>query len=322
MPWAFPGGKGSIYMFESIRIDTMDKRILVIAVFLLIAVGLVIPMAFAVKGTKVKPVCNDKIDNDGDGYTDFPSDPGCSSKQDNSELDPNVECDDGADNDGDSDIDYNDAGCSGPTDDDETNCGDSVCEGGETQESCPEDCGNPDSCDDTDGGNYPFVFGTTSGYYNGEPYSNDDYCVDSSNIMEYYCSGDYEQSQQQGCGTDGYVGSNYCINDSVYRDYRDYFCSSGECDYTDTPTLQEECEYGCTNGTCDSPPDSCNDTDGGIIISIQGMVSGYESGSPYNYTDYCANTSTIIEYFCSGVYWNFYPLTCMNQTSCSNGACV
>lgn len=299
----------------------MNKKILTLAFFLVIAAGLLIPIAIEGK-PRAKAACNDKTDNDGDGYTDFPSDPGCSSKKDTSELNPEIECDDGVDNDGDNDIDYNDGGCSGPTDDDETNCGDEVCEGGETQENCPEDCGYPDSCSDTDGGNYPFVFGTTSGYYNGEQYSSDDYCVDSANIMEYYCSGDYEQSQQQGCGTDGYVGDNYCLNESVYKDYRDYFCSSGECDYTDTPTLQEECEYGCTNGTCNPMPDSCSDTDGGFVINVTGAVYGYDEGSPYNYTDFCNSTSMLIEYYCSGPQWTFTNWWCTNQTTCQNGACV
>ena len=33
-----------------------------------------------------KSLCQDGIDNDGDGFTDFPNDPGCSSKQDNDEA--------------------------------------------------------------------------------------------------------------------------------------------------------------------------------------------------------------------------------------------
>ena len=104
----------------------MDKngKITIIAIFLVIAI---LAVSFVIAGpTRVKKACMDGADNDGDGYTDFPSDPGCSSKTDDSEL-GTAECDDGADNDGDSAIDYNDAGCSGPTDNDETDCGDSVC---------------------------------------------------------------------------------------------------------------------------------------------------------------------------------------------------
>jgi len=205
---------------------------------------------------KAKKACRDGLDNDGDGYTDWPSDSGCANKNDNSELNPNVECDDGSDNDGDSATDMADGGCFSPTDNDETDCGDGVCEGGETSGTCPADCGVPDSCSDTDEGNFPLTFGTISGYYNNNPYSNDDYCVDSSNIMEYYCSGDYESSQQQSCGTDGY-GSAYCsVGNTIYKDYTDYFCGSGACDSNSTPVFQEDCDnsdrYGsnyCMNGS-------------------------------------------------------------------------
>ena len=52
-----------------------------------------------------------------------------------------VECDDNIDNDGDTFIDLNDAGCTDRLDADETNCGDSVCEGSEGCLFCSSDCG-------------------------------------------------------------------------------------------------------------------------------------------------------------------------------------
>ncbi len=59
------------------------------------------------------------------------------------------ECNDGSDNDGDGNIDLSDTGCTNSSDDDETNCGDGVCEGGEDVISCSSDCsgGVPSSCD-------------------------------------------------------------------------------------------------------------------------------------------------------------------------------
>jgi len=244
-----------------------------IAMFLAIIFVAVILLgvASAKPGARGAKACDDGLDNDGDGYIDYPDDPGCDRKTDKSELNSNIECDDGSDNDGDGDVDTADGGCSGPTDDDETNCGDGVCEGGETSGTCPADCGYPDSCSDTDGGNYILTFGTASGYFNNIYYSDDDYCVDTSNIMEYYCSGDYEQSQQQSCGTDVY-GSPYCTGDSIYKDFTDYYCASGACDSDVTPTFQENCNdndgygsnycssgdvyhdyynYYCTGGACD-----------------------------------------------------------------------
>ena len=72
---------------------------------------------FACKGTPGSRVCGlaacrDGIDNDGDGKADFPSDPGCTSINDDDESDdcpdgPNCPvCSDGVDNDGDTYIDY------------------------------------------------------------------------------------------------------------------------------------------------------------------------------------------------------------------------
>lgn len=67
--------------------------------------------------------CNDSIDNDGDGKTDYPTDPGCTSTSDDSEDDPvgsggtPTQCSDGQDNDHNGFIDYpQDTGCSSATD--------------------------------------------------------------------------------------------------------------------------------------------------------------------------------------------------------------
>jgi hypothetical protein len=63
--------------------------------------------------------CHDGIDNDGDGNTDYPADPGCASIEDDSEANP--QCSDGLDNDADSYTDYPaDPGCASVADDDET----------------------------------------------------------------------------------------------------------------------------------------------------------------------------------------------------------
>ncbi len=74
-----------------------------------------------------KPLCDDGLDNDGDHLIDYPADPGCSSRTDNSELPVNTppapakpQCDDGIDNDHDGKIDYPaDSQCSSRTDNSE-----------------------------------------------------------------------------------------------------------------------------------------------------------------------------------------------------------
>lgn len=272
----------------------MDKKARVfIASFVLVLLLAAIMVVAKSSGTDPRGAkeCNDGIDNDGDGATDWPADAGCKNKNDN----------------------------------DETNCGDGVCEGGETTGSCPADC-PANSCGDTDGGNAPLVYGTTSGYYNYLPYSSNDYCVDSSNINEYYCSGVLEQSQQLSCGTDGYVGGNYCMSGSVYKDYNDYYCGAGACSYATTPTLQESCQYGCTAGVCDLLVDSCFDTDAyavGFEAFVPGNVSGYYSGYPYHYADFCIDSTTVLELSCVGTQYASSNISCslLNATGCSTGAC-
>jgi hypothetical protein len=83
-----------------------------------------------------KPLCSDFIDNDKDGKTDYPADPGCTDANDISEEDASgggppgggpplpSQCNDGLDNDGDGQTDYPaDTGCTSATDTSETDGG-------------------------------------------------------------------------------------------------------------------------------------------------------------------------------------------------------
>ncbi len=57
------------------------------------------------------PQCSDGIDNDGNGLTDFPNDPGCTSASDPTESNTLPQCSDWVDNDGDGKIDIADPQC-------------------------------------------------------------------------------------------------------------------------------------------------------------------------------------------------------------------
>jgi hypothetical protein len=73
--------------------------------------------------TTSPPACSDGLDNDGDGLTDHPADPGCTSVSDTDETDPPPApvCSDGLDNDGDGLTDHPaDPGCTSVSDTDET----------------------------------------------------------------------------------------------------------------------------------------------------------------------------------------------------------
>lgn len=83
---------------------------------------------FQIGNTVIPPTvyqCSDGNDNDHDGRTDYPSDPGCFGPTDNDEYNapPTVyQCSDQQDNDNDGFTDYpSDPGCFGPTDNDEYN---------------------------------------------------------------------------------------------------------------------------------------------------------------------------------------------------------
>jgi hypothetical protein len=61
------------------------------------------------------PACSDRGDNDQDGKTDYPADPGCTSSEDPAERLPS--CSDGRDNDQDGKTDYPaDPDCTSPED--------------------------------------------------------------------------------------------------------------------------------------------------------------------------------------------------------------
>lgn len=101
-----------------------------------------------------EPECEDGADNDADGFTDDPADPGCSSPADDSERSASLVCDDGVDNDGNGLFDYPaDPVCSSPLDDLELPV--PACEDGSDNDrdglaDYPADPGCADPTDDTE----------------------------------------------------------------------------------------------------------------------------------------------------------------------------
>lgn len=86
--------------------------------------------ATRVEFTLAPPECGDRLDNDKDGFTDFPGDPGCFATADPSELEEPLpleihpQCSDRVDNDNDGLVDYpGDRGCLGAEDNDESDIG-------------------------------------------------------------------------------------------------------------------------------------------------------------------------------------------------------
>jgi hypothetical protein len=206
--------------------------ILVLAVVLVTSIGYSAMTGYASKG-KVgkKPTyqCNDHVDNDGDGFCDFnwrkaycrdgstPGDPACISKDDNDEsgdctpaCDTNQDC--GVNGyigdpycwEGDVYRDYitytceNAGKCSAVCNSQISgylwdNCQGNGCSNGQCV------TGNPDSCTDSDGGSNLFVKGTVSGYFDNIPYSKTEICLSSTELLEYYCGGNYHYNFTYNC---------------------------------------------------------------------------------------------------------------------------
>lgn len=74
-----------------------------------------------------------------------------------------------------------------------------------------------------------------------------------------------------------------------------------------------------------SIPNSCTDSDGGVIPLIKGTVSGYKNNYPYSYTDVCGGNFFLREYYCQGNAYSYTTVSCQisnTTTHCYNGACV
>jgi hypothetical protein len=104
------------------------------------------------------PACSNTLDDDLDGFGDFPIDPGCLDQMDDDETDPPIAplCSDGLDNDGDAFVDYGlDPGCaaaSDPSEDETRECNDSIDNDGDAIIDFPFDvgCTAPGDDDETD----------------------------------------------------------------------------------------------------------------------------------------------------------------------------
>ena len=218
-------------------------------------------------------------------------------------------------------------------------------------------CTTP-GCSETDNGRDPNMRGTTTGPIGiGYPVSTDtDRCINTTTVAEYFCGQSGINSYNEidcpyGCsngacnptpactetdsGSDpntqgtttgpiaiGYpvsTDTDYCIDTNNVAEFA---CVGGINTYTPTP-----CQYGCSNGRCNSepPPNTCTDSDGGQVYTTRGTVSGMSSGQSYSYTDSCPQgnyTFQINEYYCLGpTSFSMETVTCPNGLYCIDGEC-
>ncbi len=269
----------------------MDKKGKIATISaLVIAISVVALMVYA-----APKLCNNGADDDGDGLTDYPNDPGCSSAQDNTETGTAI-CDNGVDeaNDADNLADYRvsggDPGCSSVGDSSEIDgdC-DDLADNDNDGLTDLSDAGCTSTSDSSELG--------TAACDNGVDEAND-----ADTLADYRVSGG-----DPGC---------FSVTDTSERD--------GQCDdttdndgdsLTDYPTDPECAGYG------DFEHD-CTDSDFGQDKYTQGTVSGSFGGTPFNSTDFCADSVTVTEFYCTENIQSINLSCLVNATSCVSGACV
>jgi hypothetical protein len=195
------------------------------------------------------------------------------------------------------------------------------------------------TCTDTESGSGEYTAGTVT--KGGIDYT--DYCINSNEINEFYCSGntvasitltcdsDYEcaggicvstECYDDDGGSDKYTQGTVSYDDTDYTDYctdadsvREYYCSAEEVHYA---TLDCPDGYACDDGEC-IVTDECEETDDGN--------DEYEFGTTtfggYDYEDYCDDDETLIEFFCDGDYSIDYDeIECDSGYECDDGECI
>lgn len=248
----------------------MVSKIVYVGIVIVLAVIFVIPVLLPTSSEIRKSPyqqeivlhdCNDGQDNDGDFLIDD-LDPGC--KDDNDELNPDIQCDDGRDNDQDGRIDLLDTACTGPLDDDELDptpfCGDGACNNEETCSTCL-DCGEcPVETGEVEGAGGAEGGGDTGSSEPvitcGDGICNDgdtcstcpgdcgrcEFCGDSDGGIEFEISGyvfGYVNNAE-------YNVSDFCVNGSIVNEY---YCYGKNYEIT-TKLCTSKINTTCIDGAC------------------------------------------------------------------------
>lgn len=192
-------------------------------------------------------------------------------------------------------------------------------------------------CTDSDNGKNALEAGVIT---KGEVTYNDS-CASTTAVFEYYCTDNEIQSERVNCpeGTEcsgGRCAAPLC-NDSdggqvanVFgtvvkgterhpdecadaNTVREYYCSGNS-----VADILLTCPSGtvCTGGVCNASV--CTDTDGGFNLFERGTVR--EGGGVY--IDYCSDTSSVKEYYCSNGTMAQTIGNCGEGFYCSDGRCL
>lgn len=114
-----------------------------------------------------------------------------------------------------------------------------------------------------------------------------------------------------------YIVWDVCIGNYI----REYYCSRGKLEMKSS-----RCREGCYNGACKrkgvtpTQVTQCTDDDGGNNPNVKGTVVGIGVEQILTGTDYCLDSNTVKEHFCSGQSLSSQATTCEN--GCSKGVCL
>jgi hypothetical protein len=178
-------------------------------------------------------------------------------------------------------------------------------------------------CEETDSGEDFNDYGETTGVFKepsptfvGDPYrhghdpiTKKDYCVDSTRIVEFFCTTGGEFTYRNTLCPDGTscVGGE-CRSITVKTDLAPVTVSIPKCEETDGGNVQGT--YGETTGVFKEP-------------SPTFVGDPYRHGhDPITKKDYCVDSTRLVEYYCTtGGEFTYFNAPCPSGKTCSSGAC-
>jgi hypothetical protein len=156
------------------------------------------------------------------------------------------------------------------------------------------------------------------GLCSNDCYPHGSYSCYNGQVYWYDTCGEMEEIKEN-CGTSGYVGSKYCIDDEVYQDYKTVYCDYQSCDSETESVYIEYCDNGCVSGECNvealNPPTNVAASDGsydGYVYITWSAVTGATDYYIYRAT---SSTGTYSKIDSSGGYNYYYDYPPSANTS-------
>ena len=119
-------------------------------------------------------------------------------------------------------------------------------------------------------------------------------------------SADIECCNNGECGTNGFIGDKYCLNEKVYQDFKEFICSnpglgSSDCSSNIEQILINNCLYGCDNSECKEEPVEPEDNEGscastGNCEAYPGRTGENNNDNPISLNNQNSNTNQNSDY--------------------------